>query len=153
LELDTTKTILLPICGKEVDESAFLVAAWLAKTSKSLVRALHVIEVSRDMPLDADLSEEAALGERILGKIEDRAKAEKCPMQAEIIQARSAGHAIVQEAQIRNAQTIVLGTSRIREITGEYFGRTISYILKNTDCEVIIWRGRTYGQGLTERVY
>ncbi len=152
MEKDSIKTILLPICGTEVDESAFSVAAWLAKASKSSVRALHVIEVSRDKPLDADLSEEAAVGEQILEKIENLAKAEKCPIQAGIIQARSAGHAIVQEAQIRKVRTIVLGTSKVRETTGEYFGRTVSYILRNSDCEVIIWRGGTYGPVSTERV-
>ena len=137
---------MLPICGKEVDETAFLVAAWLAKTCKTSVRALHVIEVSRDRPLDSDLDEEAAIGEQILEKIEGLAKVEKCTIEAEIIQARSAGHAIVQEVQTRNIQTIVLGTSKIRGTTGEYFGRTISYILRNTDCEVIIWRDGIDGQ-------
>ena len=95
---------------------------------------------------DSDLDEEAAIGEQILEKIEGLAKVEKCPIEAEIIQARSAGHAIVQEVQTRNIQTIVLGTSKIRGTTGEYFGRTISYILRNTDCEVIIWRDGIDGQ-------
>jgi len=152
LEQDTTNTILLPICGTEVDERAFSVAVWLAKASKSSVRALHVIEVSRDKPLDADLGEEADVGEQILEKIENLAKAEKCPIQAGIIQARSAGYAIVQEAQIRNVRTIVLGTSKIGETAGDYFGRTVSYILRNSDCDVIIWRGGPYGQVSTERV-
>ncbi len=123
-----------------------MVAAWIAKTCKGSVRALHVIEVSRDRPLDADLGEAAAAAEQTLERIEDLAKVEKCPLEAEIIQARSAGHAIVQEAQTRNIETIVLGASKVRRTNGEYFGRTVSYILRNTDCEVIIWRGGIDGQ-------
>ena len=133
--------VLVPLNGSEHDARAIDVAALLAKRDHATVSAIYVVVVPQELPLEAEMSEEVARGEEILRRSEEYAQSCGREIEVELLQARAAGPAIVDEAIEREASTIVMATSvwkRAGEIT---IGRTtIPYVLKNAPCEVVVCR-------------
>ncbi len=57
-----------------------------------------------------------------------------------LVRARSAGQAIVEEAEQRGTEIIVIGTPR-KTLTSSQralFGRTVDYVLRNAPCRVMV---------------
>ena len=121
-----------------MDAVAF--ACGLAKKNKGKVYAVHVIEVKRSLPLDADLSEEASTGEDVLVRAEKVAQDNDFKINGELLQAREAGHAIVDEAMERGVDLILMGAEHKAPL-GEYqMGRLTQYVLRAAPCSVWLWR-------------
>jgi nucleotide-binding universal stress UspA family protein len=99
-----------------------------------------VIEVKRSLPLDADLSPEAERGEEILSQAEKVAHDMDFEVTGELLQAREAGHAVVDEATERRADLILLGVEHESPFGGYQLGRLPQYALKNAPCHVWLWR-------------
>ena len=135
------KRILVPINGSNTDDDAFRLACGLSRESKSRLYALYIIEIKHELPLDAEV--DSGEGETILRNIEAIGQEEKCHVDAEYIQARYAGPAIVQEALTRGVEVIVLGVPYKRHLGNFNLGETASYVLRNAHCPVILWRGRS----------
>ena len=115
-------------------------ACSLAKRNRGKVHVVHVIEVKRSLPLDAELVSEAQKGEDILMQAEAAAKRQDFEVEGDLLQARDAGHAIVDEANERQADAIVLGVP-FRKPFGEFeLGRVPSHVLKSAACQVVLLR-------------
>ena len=130
--------ILVPINEDKTGENAFRLACGLCKANKAKLYALYIIEVKRELPIDAEV--DSAYGETVLGRMEAVGKEEKCQVEAEYLQARHAGPAIIQEATERAVELIVLGIPYKRRLGQFSLGETASYILKYAPCPVILWR-------------
>ena len=139
------KEILVPVDGSEASLDALALACVLAKRNKGRVYAVYVIEVARTLPLDAELTPEARHGEEILTRAEQVADSLDFEVSAEILQARDAGHAVVDEAIERTVDGIILGMSYKRPLGEFQMGRTAQYVLKNAPCQVIVSRGPVRG--------
>ena len=136
----TFKSILVPVNGSEASLMAVEFACGLAKRSRGKVHVVHVIEVKRSLPLDAELVSEAQRGEEILSQAEAAAKRQDFEVEGDLLQARDAGHAIVDEATERQADAIVLGVP-FRKPFGEFeLGHVPSHVLKTAHCEVVLLR-------------
>jgi nucleotide-binding universal stress UspA family protein len=134
------KTILVPVNGSEASLMAVEFACMLAKRSRGKVHVVHVIEVRRSLPLDADLVPEAQKGEDILAQAEMAAKRQDFEVEGDLLQARDAGHAIVDEAVERQADAIILGVP-FRRPFGEFeMGKVPTHVLKTALCQVILMR-------------
>ena len=134
------KSILVPVNGSEASIMAVEFACNLAKKSRGKVYVVHVIEVRRSLPLDADLVSEAERGEDILSQAEMAAKRQDFEVEGDLLQARDAGHAIVDEATERQADAIVIGVP-FRRPFGEFeMGRVPAHVLKTAPCEVVLLR-------------
>jgi nucleotide-binding universal stress UspA family protein len=134
------RSILVPIDGSPASMDAVLLACVIAKKNKGKVYAVHVIEVKRSLPLDAEMPEEATSGEDLLTRAERAASEADFRIEGELLQARDAGHAIVDEAMERGVDLILMGTEH-KAPTGEYqMGRVTQYILKAAPCSVWLWR-------------
>ena len=96
--LSGVRSILVPVDGSPASMDAVTLACSIAKKNKGKVYAVHVIEVKRSLPLDAELSEEATNGEDVLIHAERVAHEADFKIEGELLQAREAGHAIVDEA-------------------------------------------------------
>ena len=132
------KKILVPVNGDGAGESAFRLACGLSKDSKAKMYALYIMEVNQEFPVDVEV--DPTPGEAILRQIEALGQEEKCQLEAEYLQARRAGPAIVQEALERDVELIVLGIPYKRRFGQFTLGETSSYVLKNATCPVILWR-------------
>ncbi len=55
-----------------------------------------------------------------------------------VVTARQAGRAIVEEAERRRSEVIIVGTARKRRVADRAFGRTVDYVLDHAPCEVLL---------------
>jgi nucleotide-binding universal stress UspA family protein len=134
------KSILVPVDGSEASLMAVEFACNIAKRGHAKVHVVHVIEVRRSLPLDAELIGEAQKGEEILAQAEMAARRQDFEVEGDLLQARDAGHAIVDEAKERQADVIIMGVS-FRRPFGEFeLGKVPSQVLKTAHCEVILMR-------------
>lgn len=139
--MDTkVKRILVPVEGTRTDEDAVTLACGISKKDKAEVLLLYVIEVRRQLPIDAEMSEQIQEGEAVLQRILHFADKIGCRVQTDLLQAREAGAAIVNEAVERDAQLIVMGVP-YRERFGEYCVETrAQFVLEHAECRVILAR-------------
>ena len=135
-----TDKVLVPVQGNGSDDAALRLAAEVTKGSKAKIYALYVIQVTRDLPLDAEISEKTAKAERVLHHLEQLGKEIKCPVEATLLQARDVGPAVVQEAMDRNVGLIVMRMPYKMRYGSFTLGDTVPYILKNAPCQVILSR-------------
>lgn len=132
--------VLVPVCGVEADEEALTLACDMIRPVKGKVYVLYVIEVRRSLPLDADIETENARGEDVLQRMEKLGKKLHVNLEAEILRARDAGPAVVQEAVNRHVQAIVIGAPYRRHHGVFSLGHTAPYVLRNAPCPVLLWR-------------
>jgi nucleotide-binding universal stress UspA family protein len=134
------KDIVVPIDGSHASLDALALACSLAKRNKGTVYAVYVIAVARAMPLDAEMEEEGRRGEAVLQQAEEYAAKLDFAVSGELLQARDAGHAIVDEAADRDVSAIVMGVN-YKEKVGEFeLDSNSQYVLKNAHCQVILVR-------------
>lgn len=131
---------LVPLSDTPAAYSALELAGSLAKLQKTFVYAVHVIEVARALPLNAEMEIEAHHGEHLLRRAEDIAKRHEFTLQRELLQSRQAGEAIVDEAHTRHVAAIVLGIPMRRNFGEVDLGRTAAYVLKHARTKVIVVR-------------
>lgn len=141
------REILVPVDGSEASLDALALACHLAKRNKGRVYAVYVIEVARTLPLDAELTPEARQGEEVLTRAEEVARTLDFAVAGELLQARDAGHAIVDEAIERDVDGIILGMSYKRPLGEFQMGRTAQYVIKNAPCQVLVSRAAVKGSG------
>lgn len=134
------KRILVPVKGEPVDEAVLKLACDLAHPAQGKVFLLYVIEIPREFPVDADLSEETAKGEEVLRAAEERVKGLRCEVGAGLVQAREAGAAVVKEAVERQADLILMGMSYLKRYGAFSLGQTVPYILEHAPCSVLVLR-------------
>ena len=133
-------SIMVPVDGSEASMQAVALACDIARRNKGRVYTVHVIEVKRALPIDADMAEEAATGEQVLAQADEVARGWGVKVEGELLQARDAGHAIVDEAADRGVDAIVIG-KQYRRAPGEYeLGTIIDYVLRQAECEVWVRR-------------
>jgi len=133
-------SVLVAVRGEPSDDETIRLACELLSSPKGKIHILYVIEVERGLPLDAEIAPSTAKGEEVLKHMEDVAKAFRCKTEAELVQARQAGSAVVQEAVEKSVEVIVLGIPYKERFGSFSLGETIPYVLKNAPCRVIVWR-------------
>ncbi|MDP2932314.1 MAG: universal stress protein [Chloroflexota bacterium] len=135
--------ILVPIGGTEIDEDAMRLACWLAKKFKGKIWAVYVITVKRSLPLEAEIEPEIRRAEDMLNHIEQVAKQEDYEVETDVLQAREAGPAIIDEATERGIDLILMGV-KYKKTFGQFnLGDLIPYVLKNAPCPVILYHQST----------
>ncbi len=83
---------------------------------------------------------EARRGEQLLRRAEEAASRADYKVTGELLQAREAGPAIVDEARDRGVDAIVLGIGYKRLVGDFQVGRTADYVLKHAPCQVWVVR-------------
>ena len=134
------KNILVPTVGTEADEEAIQLSCRLAKKDKGKIWAVFVVTIKRALPLDAEIDSEIKEGENVLDHIEEVAEDQDCEIETDIIQARDAGSAIIDEAVERNVDVILMGAKYKRRFGQFSLGDVVPYVLKNAPCPVILYQ-------------
>lgn len=140
------RAIVVPVTGGAGDERVLDLLGRLLQQTSTSITLVYVLEVMQSISLDAELPDEVNRGEDVLAQAEKYARGELgknvrlSNVTTEILQARAAGAAIVDESIERRADAIVM-SSAIRTIRGRStIGETADYVLKNAPCEVILVR-------------
>ena len=146
VQLGEMRRLLVPVKGTGGDARVLALVGQLAARQPVSITLIYVVEVQQSMPLDAELPAEIEHGEHVLREAEVAAHAglgstdKHQRIVTELLQARSAGAAIVDEAIERGSDAIVMA-ARIRKRHGKTTsGDTVSYVMKNARCEVIVVR-------------
>jgi APA family basic amino acid/polyamine antiporter len=134
------RSILVPIVAGDASNEAVEVAARLATERAGRIVLLRVIVVPLELPLDADLSIELDEAHELLDKARAIAEPYGVRVVERVARARNAGRAIVDEADRRGSEIIVLGAPR--GMHRAIFGHTVDYVLKHADCRVMVAAGR-----------
>ncbi len=135
------RNVLVPVVWRRESEAAVDLACRLAAERGGSIVALTVIEVPLELPLDATLPGNA---ERKAHELLDEARAigdaYGVDVVGRLVRARRAGRAIVDEADRRNSEIIVMGAPRrdIHRRRGRIFGGTVDFVLKNAPCRVMV---------------
>ena len=138
------RRLLVPVVAGQPSDDALDVACSLAAERGARIVALNVLEVPLGRPLDDDmealedaanneLDEAIAIGDSYGIRVLDR-----------LVRARSAGPAIVEEAERRGTEIIVIGTPRkgLTKTQKAVFGRTVDYVLRYAPCRVMVAASR-----------
>jgi nucleotide-binding universal stress UspA family protein len=132
--------ILVPISGAPTDVEAVRLSCRLARRARAKVNAVTVLEVRRSLALGdvADTDMESA--ERLLEGAAKVGEEFETDVDTELLQAREAGPAIVDEIREWRADLVVIGLP-FRQRFGEfYMGKTAPYILRFAPCRALLFR-------------
>jgi nucleotide-binding universal stress UspA family protein len=132
--------ILVAVSGMDADAEAVKLACDLAKKSKAKVFVVYIIEVKRSLPLDAVLESEIEKAEKILTLAEDISGDSDYEVETDLIQARDAGPAIVDEAMEKEVDLILIGFTYKKRFGVFSLGRVIPYVLEEAPCRVLLYR-------------
>lgn len=134
------QTFLVPITNSAASLDAVNIACAMAKPHKGKVYVVHVIEVQRSLALNAEMEPEARRGEQLLRRAEEIAGQVGMRVDGQLLQARDAGQAIVDEARDREVEAIILGIGYTPLVGSSRVGRTVDRILKSATSQVWIVR-------------
>jgi basic amino acid/polyamine antiporter, APA family len=139
--------ILVPVKIGLIGEEVLATAIKLAEEHGGRIHALHVIRVSLDRPLDAELldQEERASASLIDAKL--LAAEHGVAIDGDIVRSRAIGEAIVAKAEELGADLILLGSAPRWRRQSRFFSPTVDYVLRRAPCEVMVV---AYPQGVLE---
>ena len=132
--------ILVAVDGGDADKDAIQLACRLARETKGKVFVVHIIEVKRSLPLNAELQTDTEQGERILRRAQDCADEHDCKIETDLLQAREPGPAIMTEVMEKQIDLVLMGMSYRTKFGHFEIGETIPYVLKNASCRVMVLR-------------
>ncbi|HEY7196392.1 MAG TPA: universal stress protein [Gaiellaceae bacterium] len=133
------RTIVVPVTRSAETEEALVAAARLAAERRAMVALVHVIEVPLDQPLDADLPEREDEADELLDEARAILEGYDLRVVTRVVRARSAGTAIAEEAERRNAELLVIGARRRQGgPRSRVFGRTVDRVLRLAPCRVLV---------------
>ena len=133
------RKILVTAGGTEADEEAMKLACRLAKKDKGKIWAVYVVTVKRALPLDTEIEPEIRKAEDILDHIESVAEEENSEVETDVLQAREAGPAIIEEAVERDIDLILIGIKHKTRFGQFSLGNVVPYVLQNAPCPVILY--------------
>ena len=143
-EKNRSGTVIVPFKGNANDDEVVHQAAMIAKRNRSTLYVVYVVVVKQELALESELPAEIAAGEAALTQANRIAHEYGVQIETGILQARSAGVAIVEEALERKA-TLIMMSVTYRSRRGEFnMGQTVPYILKNAPCRVWLFRDEIY---------
>jgi basic amino acid/polyamine antiporter, APA family len=141
------ESILVPVKLGPIGEEMLATAIRLAEERGCAVRALHVIRVPLDLPLDAELVDQEERAEASLADAKLLASEHGVEVQGEIVRARAIGEAIVERASEDGVDLILLGSAPRWRRQSRFFSPTVDFVLRRAPCEVMVV---TYPQGVLE---
>ena len=131
--------ILVPMKLGDIGEEMVATAIALAKERGAAIEAITVVRVPRKFALEGELPADVAA--RVDASLEEaRALGSDygVDVHGDVVRARSIGHAIVDEAERRHADLIVLGSSPRWRRQSRFFSPTVDFVLRHAPCEVLV---------------
>jgi nucleotide-binding universal stress UspA family protein len=133
------RRLLVPMKLGDIGEEMIATAVAIAKDSGAEVEAITVVRVPRAFPLEGALPPDvAARANASMEEARELGREHDVEVKTEIVRARAIGYAIVDEAERRGADLIVLGSSPRWRRQSRFFSPTVDHVLKNAPCEVLV---------------
>lgn len=136
--------VLVPVSGTDIDHSALQLVALLLSGTKGEAALLHVIEVPFERQLDVQDEDAVARADQLLDGAAAILQGEGVTVRRSVVQARTAGAAIVDDAVEASVDLIVMGLAYKRRFGGAWdAGRTVPYVMRNSTAPVWCLRAET----------
>jgi nucleotide-binding universal stress UspA family protein len=132
------RAIVVPVADNPETDQALDVACRLAADHGCSLTAVAVVEVPTVLPVDAHMDEEEAQAKTLLRRAETAGDSYGIQVSRELVRAREAATAIVEQADAHDAEVIVLGAPRHRR---RAFGHTTDSVLRGASCRVMVIAG------------
>jgi APA family basic amino acid/polyamine antiporter len=136
------RSILVPLAPGRETEEALDVACRLATERRARVAAIAVIEVPLELPLDAEFPKQEEEANALLDEGRTIGDSYGVDVVGRLVRARRAGRAIVEEAERRHSEIIIMGAPRRRRVRETIFGGTTDYVLKHAPVRVMVVAAR-----------
>ncbi len=133
------RRILVPMKLGDIGEEMIATAIALAKETGAEVEAITVVRVPRRFPLEGELPADVAA--RVDASLEEArllGEDHGVDVRTDVVRARSIGHAILDEAQSRGVDLVVLGSSARWRRQSRFFSPTVDFVLRRAPCEVLV---------------
>ncbi len=128
--------VLVPTLGGNYSENIQM-ACELARAHQAEVTALYVLEIPAALPLDTFLPDRFATGDAALMRAQAIGREFDLAVTTQLLQARSAGQAIVDLVKEKDFDLIVMGSS-FRRGASAWLGSTAEYVLRNAPSRVLL---------------
>ena len=138
--LPQAERILVPVRGTAADQHAVLLATEIARQTKGTLYVVYIIEVPRTLPLQASPEEELDRAEAVLAEMEQVCERQHVKTETELLQARAAGPAVVEEAVERGVDLVIMGMNHKRRYGEFTLGEAVPYVLEHAPCPVWVLR-------------
>lgn len=136
----TPHRIMVPVNGAQTDDEAVRLGCRLARRERANVLVVTVLEIRRGLALGTVQGSETGRAEELLDHAEQVAAELETEIETELLQAREAGPAIVEEITHWKADLVVVGMP-FRQRFGEFhMGRTAPYVLRHAPCRALLFR-------------
>ena len=132
--------ILVPLLSRnEATDRIVALAAQMARQRNGNVEMLAVIEVPFTLPLNARVEQDEKRAFEVLDHAESVAMRIAVKIHKRILKARTAGLAIVREAEEQAVDLILIANTPIR-VRGnvQQIDPTVEYVMRNAPCEVLV---------------
>ncbi len=132
--------ILVPLLSRnEATDRIVALAAQMARQRNGNVELLAVIEVPFTLPLNARVEQDEKRAFEVLDHAESVAMRIAVKIHKRILKARTAGLAIVREAEEQAVDLILIANTPVR-VRGnvQQIDPTVEYVMRNAPCEVLV---------------
>jgi basic amino acid/polyamine antiporter, APA family len=138
------RRLLVPVLPGQASDDALDMAASLSAERQARIVALTVIEIPLELDADHEDREAEAQANRELDEARAIGESYGISVIPRLLRGRSAGQAIVEEAERRGTEIIVIGAPRkgIGRRKQAVFGATVDYVLKHAPCRVMVTASR-----------
>jgi APA family basic amino acid/polyamine antiporter len=135
------RSILVPLAPGRGTEEALDVACRLATERRARIAAIAVVEVPLELPLDAHVEQQEREANELLDDARTVGDSYGVDIVGRLARARTPGRAIVDEAERRQSEIIVMGAPRRGRRRG-VFGGTTDFVLRHAPCRVMVVAAR-----------
>jgi len=135
------RSILVPLARGRGTEEALDVACRLATERRARIAAIAVVEVPLELPLDAHVEQQEHEANVLLDDARTVGDSYGVDIVGRLARARTPGRAIVDEAERRQSEIIVMGAPRRGRRHG-VFGGTTDFVLRHAACRVMVVAAR-----------
>jgi APA family basic amino acid/polyamine antiporter len=140
------RTIVLHVTDARVADEMTATALRLASERRARVVAVYTLEVPAARPLSQISPDDEARANEQLAEAEALGQVYGVQVISRLVRTRNAGRSLVEEADRRGSEIIVLGSPGRSARSARLFGSTVDYVLRHARCKVMVgatpeWRG------------
>jgi basic amino acid/polyamine antiporter, APA family len=136
------RSILVPVKPGRMSQEAVDVACRLAAERRASIAAVAVVPIPLELPLTTRLPDEEEQADEVLDAARAIGELYGVDVIGRLVRGRNAGRAIVDEAERRHSEIIVMGAPRGEVARREVFSDTVDFVLKHAPCRVMVAAGR-----------
>jgi APA family basic amino acid/polyamine antiporter len=136
------RSILVPVKPGRMSQEAVDVACRLAAERRASIAAVAVVTIPLELPLATRIQAEEDQADEVLDAARAIGELYGVDVIGRLVRARSAGRAIVDEAERRQTEIIVMGAPRRDMPRRAVFSDTVDFVLKHAPCRVMVAAGR-----------